>query len=102
MTTAQMLIELNARRTAANMKPLKAWKDSKAKLQAAIDKLAPATDEEFVTLSGICRELGKNEKSQRNRIRRTKGKDLPPTTPEGREVHRWPASCKQQIIDWIN
>lgn len=33
------LIELNALRTAANMKPLKAWKESKAKLDAAIAKL---------------------------------------------------------------
>jgi hypothetical protein len=33
------LIELNALRTAAKMKPLKAWKESKAKLVAAIAKL---------------------------------------------------------------
>lgn len=34
------LIELNALRTAANMKPLKAWKESKDKLAAAIKKLS--------------------------------------------------------------
>ena len=33
------LIELNALRTAAGMKPLKAWKESKVKLVAAIEKL---------------------------------------------------------------
>jgi hypothetical protein len=36
MTT---LTELNALRTAAGMKPLKAWKESKAKLDAAVAKL---------------------------------------------------------------
>lgn len=43
MTT---LIELNALRVANNMKPLKAWKESKAKLIAAIAKLSGITPTE--------------------------------------------------------
>lgn len=34
------LIELNALRIAAGMKPLKSWKESKAKLDAAVTKLS--------------------------------------------------------------
>lgn len=43
------LNELNALRTAAGMKPLKSWKESKAKLDAAVAKLTkkPTKDEFF-------------------------------------------------------
>lgn len=39
-TTNEMLAQLNELRTAANMKPLKAWKESRAKLEAAIATLS--------------------------------------------------------------
>lgn len=42
-TTMANLNELNALRTAAGMKPLKAWKESKAKLAEAITKLQSKT-----------------------------------------------------------
>lgn len=38
-TTPATLVSLNALRALNGMPPLKAWKDSKAKLQAAYDKL---------------------------------------------------------------
>lgn len=44
-TTTISLVELNARRVASNMKPLKAWKESKAKLADAIAKLPAAFTE---------------------------------------------------------
>lgn len=40
--TAATITELNALRTAAGMKPLKAWKESKDKLTAAVNKLRGA------------------------------------------------------------
>lgn len=75
------LATLNALRTRADMKPLKAWKESKAKLEAAIAKLTPATVKEqlkasvemngtTVTIAEIARELGLNPKVCRARCRR--------------------------------
>lgn len=56
MTTKEKLAELNKLRVANNMKPLKSWKQSVAKLDAAINKLnAEAATEavEEVTMSDV-------------------------------------------------
>jgi len=45
MTTKEKLAKLNELRVANNMKPLRAWKQSVAKLDAALDKLTPSDDE---------------------------------------------------------
>lgn len=46
MNTKEMLIELNEHRAALNMKPLKAWKESRAKLEDAINMLANKLDDQ--------------------------------------------------------
>lgn len=57
------LIELNALRTAAGMKPLKAWKESKAKLDAAIAKLGAKPSNVEVTKVPTGMTAAKKEKA---------------------------------------
>lgn len=78
MTTAEMLARLNDLRTAAGMKPTKAWKGSRTALEAAIEALSPkqdaqrtAPDEAVRTsLAEWCRENGINPKVARAKLRR--------------------------------
>lgn len=101
------LTELNTLRVAKGMKPLKAWKESKAKLDAAITKLsgtdaAPAkktattkavkpakaakkTPVEGVSVSTIAAELGIDPKVARAKLRRAFG-DADGTGSNGRWV----------------
>ena len=44
ISTADLLKELNELREEKGLKPLKAWKESRAKLEAAIDKLDTSPD----------------------------------------------------------
>jgi hypothetical protein len=73
-TTATLFAELNARRIAADMKPLKTWKASTAALEAAVAKLTPvptATEQgETITVAAVARELGINPKVARAKCRR--------------------------------
>lgn len=53
MTTKEKLAELNKLRVANNMKPLKSWKQSVAKLDAAINDLNAKAPVEEVTVSDV-------------------------------------------------
>lgn len=84
MTTAEMLARLNDLRTAAGMKPIKAWKGSRTALEAAIEGVSQPmsttvqTDDAPVvadaaapmTLADWCRENGINPKVARAKLRR--------------------------------
>ena len=76
-TTAQLLVEYNSMVPAD--KQLKAWKDSKAKLQARIDSAYEALAKKMVTTPPVAskentaaywaRKLGKNPKVVRAKLR---------------------------------
>lgn len=55
-STSQLLFDLNARREAAGLKPLKTWKASRSALEDAIAKLPPAgpsgVEQEFTPAQG--------------------------------------------------
>jgi len=76
MTTAEMLARLNDLRTSAGMKPIKAWKGSRAALEAAIaaQPMSAATDDgptaAPMSLADWCRENGINPKVARAKLRR--------------------------------
>jgi len=83
MTTNELLTKYNLLASRAGKKPLKAWKDSKAKLQARIDALVPteqvpskpakkpvANGESTMSVADVARELGINPKVARAKLRR--------------------------------
>lgn len=85
MSTKDLLNEYNELAASVGRKPLKVWKESKAKLQHRIDALKhtiedtddatndDATNDEdsdFVTIAELARELGRNPKVVRAKLRR--------------------------------
>lgn len=125
MTTAELLAKLNSLRANANKPPLKAWKESRAKLEAAVAALTPAMPAEVitaaeepaanvaasvpkaskavrpgnaftVTLANIARELNLQPKIARAKMRRIR-------LPEGVEVskHTYAVDHKQTVIDML-
>lgn len=88
LTTKDLLANLNILRAANNLKPLKAWKESRAKLEAAIAKLpapkpaeAPKTEtkkakpagkhtEGLISIKQIAADLGMDAKVARAKLRR--------------------------------
>jgi len=89
MSTKDLLNEYNELAARLDRKPLKVWKESKAKLQARINALRadlPAddandnADADVVTLADLARELGRNPKVIRAKLRRIYNDDeLGPT-----------------------
>ena len=67
------LDQLNQYRVAQGKKPLNAWKESAAKLDALLASLAPVTTK-HTTLPRIARELGINPKTARAKLRKKHGK----------------------------
>ena len=63
ITTADLLKELNELREEKGMKPLKAWKQSRTKLEAEIDKL----DEEVVGDTGSPAEENRKERKAKRK-----------------------------------
>lgn len=122
MTTKEALEQLNALRIANGEKPYKAWKESRAKLDAKLAQYAPqpAVDDSpaptetadadaptpepkkvignalTITLADIARELNLNPKIARAKMRRIR-------VPEGAEVskHTYNIDHKQTIIDML-
>jgi hypothetical protein len=70
MNTQQMLNELNARRVQAGMTTLNKWKQSRAKLQDAIDALSPVSGSRRSQLSIDCEREKLNAKVVRAWARR--------------------------------
>jgi hypothetical protein len=71
------LAKLNEHRAAQGKKPLKAWKESAAKLDALLASFEPR---KHTTLPRIARELGIDPKTARGRLRKKHGsawKSLP-------------------------
>lgn len=113
-TTASMLTRLNELREANGLKPLKAWKESKQKLEDAIRKLSDATIDEMIeedkkvpckapsanpnpesiTLAQIARELGINPKVARTKMRRV---DVPTDFLVAKHTYRM--QYKAWVID---
>jgi hypothetical protein len=75
------LDQLNEYRAAQGKKPLKAWKESAAKLDALLASLAPETPKgKHTTLPRIAREMGIDPKTARAKLRKKHGaawKSLP-------------------------
>lgn len=87
-TTKERLAHLNALREKAGLKPVMTWKESKAKLEVAIEKLETAAEApvekatkgedrkkpeakaDVFSLGDVARELGKNPKVLRAKFRR--------------------------------
>lgn len=104
----ELIAELNAQRAAMGKQPLKAWKDSRAKLEAALGINANAIREfraneiaaaqptpvgEPVKLKDIAAELGINPKVARAKLRRaTIPAEYSPTAK-----HTYPAAAR----DWL-
>jgi hypothetical protein len=93
MTT---LTTLNTLRTAAGMKPLKAWKESKAKLVAAIEKLTPKTNGNEVTIAQLARELGINPRVARAKCRRRRAE----LNAQGK-AWSFPAAAREQLVKFL-
>lgn len=85
MSTKDLLKEYNDLAARIDRKPLKAWKESKAKLEARIEAMrtdlelealdskpedASGDDPDVVTLADLARELGRNPKVIRAKLRR--------------------------------
>jgi hypothetical protein len=82
-TTAERLATLNALRATHGKAPIKAWKESRAKLEAAIEALSPPVRKEPArkvstgqTLADWCKENDFDPKVARAKLRRAGiGKD---------------------------
>lgn len=86
ITTKERLAHLNSLRERDGLKPISVWKDSKLKLEAAIDKLeqvavveakkpakrieSKVANPDVFTLGDVARELNKNPKVLRAKFRR--------------------------------
>ncbi len=99
MTTKQLTKKHNIIATSVGAKTIKTWKDSKAKLQARIDKLLAAIEKKApakktpekktkseggMSLADLARELSINPKVARAKIRRQKSLPLNVNDENGR------------------
>ena len=108
-TTKERLAHLNSLRESNGLKPLNAWKESKAKLEEAITKLEASVEEkpaaaakkpskkktdaasaDTFTLGDIARELGKNPKVLRAKFRRH--------FPNHDGAWEWPNEKRTEIV----
>lgn len=90
MTIATLIVDLNARRIAAGMKPVKSWKASKQSLIDAINALPPVPETKptkSTSVASIARQAGIDPKVFRAKFRR----HYPNGAPEG--------ATAQSIID---
>lgn len=126
MTTKEKLDLLNSLRVMLNLSPLKAWKESKVKLDVAIlkakratstlnmtpckketkdkteDKKETSTKDKAanqITIQELCVELGMNQKVARAKLRR-KGDKVPATVGDTRWT--WDAAHKDELITLLS
>jgi hypothetical protein len=96
MTTADLLKRLNELRAATGQKPIKSWKESKAKLEVAVAALepsdAPADDGDTLTAAQIAKSIGLDPRIARAILRKS---DLPHARGKG---WTFPAADKAAVV----